>query len=81
MTDKNTLCGSAPARTVMLLSGSSECSGILDGCLSVCVPLPFKSFGLGIPIVAQQVTNLMGIHEDVALILGFTQWVKDPELL
>ena len=40
------------------------------------------SLKLGIPIVAQQVKNPTGIHEDVCLIPGPrpAQWVKDPEL-
>ena len=31
---------------------------------------------LGVPVVAQRVKNLTGIHEDVGLIPGLTQWVK-----
>ena len=34
-----------------------------------------------VPIVAQQVKNPASIHEDVGLIPGLAQWVKDLELL
>ena len=35
----------------------------------------------GVPIVAQQVKNPTGIHEDVGSIPSLTQWVKDLVLL
>ena len=31
---------------------------------------------VGVPVVAQQVTNPTSIHEDVGSIPGLTQWVK-----
>ena len=34
----------------------------------------------GVPVVAQGVTNPSSIHEDVGLIPGLAQWVKDPVL-
>lgn len=33
------------------------------------------------PSWAQQVKNPTSVHEDVGLIPGLTQWVKDPALL
>ena len=35
---------------------------------------------LGVPIVAQCLTNLTRNHEVVGLIPGLSQWVKDPVL-
>ena len=34
----------------------------------------------GVPVVAQQVKNLTGIHDDVGSIPGHTQWVGDSEV-
>ena len=34
----------------------------------------------GVSTVAQRVKNLTRIHEDVGLIPGLPQWVKDPML-
>ena len=35
----------------------------------------------GVPVMAQRVTNLTSIHEEVGVIPGLTQWVKDLGLL
>ena len=42
--------------------------------------LALKDVKLGVPVVAQQVTNLTSIHEDASLIPDLTQWVKDTAL-
>ena len=36
---------------------------------------------IGVPAVAQWLTNLTRNHKVVGLIPGLTQWVKDPVLL
>ena len=39
-----------------------------------------KNRNLGVPVVAQWLTNPTRNHEVVASIHGLAQWVKDPEL-
>ena len=36
---------------------------------------------LGVPVVAQWLTNTTSIHEEAGLIPSLTQWVKDLTLL
>ena len=42
--------------------------------------MKIKKCNWGVPIVPQQVKNPTSIHENVGLIPGLTQWVKDMVL-
>ena len=43
-------------------------------------PAGSKYIPLGVPIVAQRLTNLTRIHEEMGSIPGLAQWVKGPAL-
>ena len=52
--------------------------------VSITTFAPFtnlKNYNQGVPIVAWWVTNLTSIQEDVGLISGLAQWIKDPSIL
>ena len=51
-----------------------------DFCHVLLVKVTTK-FDLGVPIVAQHVTNPTSIYDDAGSLLGLTQWVKNPALL
>ena len=56
----------------------------MDHILFVTVLLEWmfpKTRDLGVPVVAQWSTNPTSIHEDVGLIPGLAQWIKDLVVL
>ena len=42
-----------------------------------CIQCNSKTSKTGVPVMAQWLTNSARIHEDMGLIPGLAQWVKD----
>ena len=49
--------------------------------IALLLPNLVKNVNLGVPIVAQWLTNPTRNHEVAGSIPGLSQWVKDPVLL
>ena len=57
-----------------------ECTLVQPLWKTICKKSSIKKLNIGVSFVAQQLKNLIGIHEDSGSIPGFTQWVKDLAL-
>ena len=54
---------------------------VLEDLSAVPKGIILKFYCTGVPFVVHRVRNLTSIHEDAGLILGHSQWVKNPSLL
>ena len=66
----------------MLAVGAESLGGISVPSSQICCePNCFKKYSLGVPFVAQRLTNTTRIHEDRGWLSGLSQGIKDPAFL
>ena len=59
---------------------SQETHALHDTIHNIVLVYTYRTFHLGVPVMAQWLTNPTRNHEVAGLVLALAQWVKDPAL-